>query len=50
MSFVDPRSLIERAFSEKWALGAFNTSNLEMTQAIAWGLEQQKSPGIIQTS
>jgi fructose-bisphosphate aldolase class II len=41
---------MERAFSEKWALGAFNTSNLEMTQAIAWGLEQQKSPGIIQTS
>lgn len=50
MPFVDPRPLIERAFSERWALGAFNTSNLEMTQAIAWGLEQQKSPGIIQTS
>lgn len=50
MSFVEPRLLMERAFSEKWALGAFNTSNLEMTQAIAWGLEQQKSPGIIQTS
>jgi len=50
MSFVDPRPLIERAFSEKWALGAFNTSNLEITQAIAWGLEQQNSPGIIQTS
>lgn len=50
MSFVEPRALIERAFFEKWALGAFNTSNLEMTQAIVWGLEQQKSPGIIQTS
>lgn len=32
------RGLFARAFRERWALGAFNTSNLEITQAIAWGL------------
>ncbi len=45
-----PHELFARAHKEGWALGAFNTSNLEVTQAIAWALEEAKSPGIIQTS
>jgi len=50
MLIINPHSLYEQAFREGWALGAFNTSNLEMTQAIAWGLQEKNSPGIIQTS
>jgi len=50
MPLVNPKELFDRAFSEHWALGAFNTSNLEITQAICWALENTKSPGIIQTS
>lgn len=47
---ADARALVARAFAEHWALGAFNTSNLEITQAIAWGLQDAHAPGIIQTS
>lgn len=50
MPLVAPHALIARAHKENWALGAFNTSNLEMTQAIAWGLRAARAPGIIQTS
>jgi fructose-bisphosphate aldolase class II len=50
MLINNPHSLYEQAFREGWALGSFNTSNLEMTQAIAWGLQEKNSPGIIQTS
>lgn len=50
MPIVAPREIMARAFREHWALGAFNTSNLEITQAIAWALRDLRSPGIIQTS
>lgn len=50
MPIVNPKLLFYKAFAEHWALGAFNTSNLEITQAICWALEETKSPGIIQTS
>lgn len=50
MPLVAPQELFARAFRERWALGAFNTSNLEVTQAIARGLAAQQAPGILQTS
>ncbi len=50
MPLVAPRALFARALRERWALGAFNTSNLEVTQAIAWALRDARAPGIIQTS
>ncbi|TSC73007.1 MAG: fructose-bisphosphate aldolase, class II [Parcubacteria group bacterium Gr01-1014_38] len=50
MPLVAPQELFARALRERWALGAFNTSNLEVTQAIAWALQEANAPGIIQTS
>lgn len=50
MPLVAPHDLFRRALSEGWALGAFNTSNLEVTQAIVRALADARSPGIIQTS
>lgn len=50
MPLVAPHDLFARAQTGKWALGAFNTSNLEMTQAIIWALEEARAPGILQTS
>ncbi|MFA5030794.1 MAG: ketose-bisphosphate aldolase [Patescibacteria group bacterium] len=42
--------LIGRAYREHWAIGAFNTSNLEITQAIIEAAEELRSPVIVQTS
>ena len=50
MPLVAPHDLFHRAYREHWALGAFNTSNLEITQAIIRGLQEMRAPGIIQTS
>ncbi len=41
------KKLVKKAQKEKYALGAFNTSNLEVTQAIARAAEAQKSPAMI---
>lgn len=45
-----PHSLFNAAFVGHYAIGAFNTSNLEMAQAIIWAAEKQKAPVIVQTS
>lgn len=50
MPLVAPHSLFRRALAEGFALGAFNTSNLEVTQAIVQALADARSPGIVQTS
>ena len=42
--------LIKCAQREKYALGAFNTCNLEITQAIIRAAEAKKSPAVIQVS
>lgn len=47
---VKPHSLFREALSGGWALGAFNTSNLEVVQAIVWAAEAKASPVIVQTS
>lgn len=47
---VRPHDLFARAFNMQYAIGAFNTSNLETTQAILQAAAAQKSPIIIQAS
>lgn len=47
---VRPHELFAKAFNMQYALGAFNTSNLELTQAIIRAAEKTKSPVIVQTS
>ncbi|HHV74805.1 MULTISPECIES: class II fructose-1,6-bisphosphate aldolase [unclassified Thermoanaerobacterium] len=42
--------LLKKANEEGYAVGAFNTSNLEITQAIVEAAEEMRSPAIIQVS
>lgn len=44
------RQLVKRAYRQHWAVGAFNTSNLEMTQAIVEAAEALKAPVLVNTS
>ncbi len=48
--FISPRELYKSADSKKVAIGAFNTNNLEVTQAIVAGAEAVRLPIIIQTT
>ena len=50
MSFVTNKEIQEEAKRGKYAVGAFNTSNLEITQAIIEAAEEEGSPVIIATS
>jgi fructose-bisphosphate aldolase, class II len=45
-----PHELIADALSGGYAIGAFNTSNLELTQAIISAAQNRRSPVIVQTS
>jgi fructose-bisphosphate aldolase, class II len=45
-----PNKLFKDALKGGYAIGAFNTSNLEVTQAIVAAAEDLKSPVIVQTS
>lgn len=47
---VKPHQLFTEALERGYALGAFNTSNLEFTQAIISAAEELQSPVIVQTS
>ncbi|KKP89331.1 MAG: Fructose-1,6-bisphosphate aldolase, class II, partial [Parcubacteria group bacterium GW2011_GWA2_36_10] len=42
--------IVNKAKKQKYAIGAFNTSNLEITLAIVRAAVKMKSPVIIQTS
>lgn len=42
--------LLSKAHKEGYAVGAFNTNNLEITQAIIEAAEEMRSPAIIQVS
>lgn len=44
------KDIAQRAYKEGWAIGAFNTSNLELTQAIIEAAEEMRSPVIVNTS
>lgn len=48
--FKTTRELEERSRSGNYGLGAFNTNNLEITQAIAAALKEENSPAIIAVS
>ncbi len=45
-----PHQLFGQAFNMRYAIGAFNVSNLELAQAVIGAAEAQKSPVIAQTS
>ncbi len=47
---VSAKEILLKAQRRRYAIGAFNTFNLETTQAIIRGLEAAKSPGILQVS
>lgn len=47
---VSPLGLFKKAKKDSYAVGAFNTSNLEITKAIIEAAEELKSPVIIETS
>lgn len=47
---VAPHKIFKHALASQYAIGAFNTSNLEATQAIIAAAEAQRSPVIVQTS
>lgn len=47
---VTPLEIFKKAKKGKYAIGAFNTSNLEITKAIIETAEELKSPVIIETS
>ncbi|MGO2696473.1 class II fructose-bisphosphate aldolase [Bavariicoccus seileri] len=50
MALVSAEKFLKEAREGKYAVGAFNTNNLEWTQAILEAAEAKKSPVIIQTS
>lgn len=50
MMLVTGIELLKKANEEGYAVGAFNTNNLEITQAIVEAAEEMKSPAIIQVS
>ncbi|MFH1354108.1 MAG: class II fructose-bisphosphate aldolase [bacterium] len=47
---IRPHELLTNAMDSDFAIGAFNTSNLEITQAIVAAAAAQSSPVIVQTS
>lgn len=47
---VRPHDYVAQAFNMQYAIGAFNSSNLEITQAIIAAAAAQRSPVIVQTS
>jgi fructose-bisphosphate aldolase class II len=50
MTLTNVLPWIQRAFQQGWAVGAFNTVNMEQAQAIAWAAEAEAAPAIIQVS
>jgi fructose-bisphosphate aldolase class II len=47
---VTLKQILSKAYKERFAVGAFNTNNMEITQAIVDGAVAQKAPVIIATS
>jgi len=42
--FLDPRSIIKKAYEEKYAIGHFNVFNLESALAVIRAAEEKKAP------
>jgi fructose-bisphosphate aldolase class II len=50
MALVSAKEIVEKARAGHYAIPAFNTNNLEWTKSILAGIEEAKSPAIIQVS
>ena len=50
MALVSAKEMLNNARAGKYAVGAFNTNNLEWTKAILQGAQEMNSPVMIQTS
>jgi len=50
MTHISPKKILKEAKEGKYSIGAFNTNNLEITQAIIAGAKKLNSPVIIQTT
>lgn len=50
MALVSATEMLQKAREGKYAVGAFNTNNLEWTQAILQAAQEMNSPVMIQTS
>ena len=50
MALVNVKDMMQAAREGHYAIGAFNTNNLEWTKAILETAEEQKSPVIIEVS
>ena len=50
MPLVTSKALLERAYKDHFAIGAFNANNMEQVQAIIEAAEEERAPVILQVS
>ncbi len=50
MPLVNPKAMFERAYKEKYAIGAFNVNNMEIIQGIMEAGAEENAPLILQVS
>ena len=50
MPLVTSKELLQRAFEEHYAIGAFNANNMEQIQAIVEAAQEERAPVILQVS
>ncbi|MGL4481323.1 MAG: class II fructose-bisphosphate aldolase, partial [Lactococcus garvieae] len=50
MVLVKSKKMIEKAFKNGYAIGAFNAENMEMAEAIVEAAEEMNAPVIVQTT
>lgn len=50
MALVGPKEMFERAYKEKYAVGAFNVNNMEIVQGIMMAGAEEQAPIILQVS
>ncbi len=50
MSLVNTKKMLEKAYNEKYAVGAFNVNNMEIIQGITEAAAEMNSPLILQAS
>lgn len=50
MAFTKTKAILEKAMSERYAIGAFNINNMETLQAIVTGASEMNAPVIVEVS
>lgn len=50
MPLVTSRAILERAYKDHYAVGAFNANNMEQVQAVIEAAEEERAPVILQVS